>query len=376
MDHSQKRIAAIFADIGTFDCLYPVVKILQNTQEVTLFVDPEGTAKKAFTQFGISAVETTEVDVNNFDLVLCGTNGKALTLQRNITLAVNEEQKKRPLEIVWCGDFYLSGCEKKMRDLTPDWLTQIDESARDLAVELRPDIPPERIVTLGNPSFDRIVSILKEREKLREKVRGILGLDTSQKLVLFSASASNQFETHEMEKTLDDIFSYCRNNRSIFLVYSFHPADPHKTKWQNFVSNFAPETSTLIKDRITEDSLVDMAAADAVIVQYSTEGVKASLMVPTAFVLLPSMRAYQNTRGGSWKHKFFPQIKHWTAESIWDDREIAPALDRMLYGEPDYYEALEDAREKHFHFLRDGRSTERFINFVEQLLEIPHSYKR
>lgn len=368
MNKSKKRIAAIFADMGTFNCFYTPITMLQKQNiEVTMFVDPDGTAKKAFAKAGVSVQETTDVDVSDFDLVLCGTNGKAMTLQRNVTIAVKKEQKKRSIEIVWCGDFYLSGCEKKVRDLKPDWLTQIDDSARELAVEIRRDIPADRIVTLGNSSFDGLARAYSMREEIRTRVRKTLGLNPSKKLLLFSASAMDQFDRKEMYETLDAIFNYCKKNKSIVLVVSFHPADPYKAQLEDSVREMSNE-SVMVSDRITDNPLENLAAADAVIVQYSTEGAKACLVTPTAFVLLPSMRAYQKTRGGSWHNKFFPPIQHGAAEGIWDKREIAPTIDRMLYGEPDYYEALEEARKKHFKFLLDGCSTKRFINFIEQLL--------
>lgn len=356
----MSRIAVCLADMGTVDCLLGAVDELRSLG-VDIYVDPVGAGKKALDKKGAKYVEAERIDPSPYDLVVCGTNGKAQMLQRNATIAAKEASKT----VIWCGDFYLSGCEVKMRDFTPDWLTVIDDSAKELAHRARPDIPADRVAVCGNSSFDRISGILQNQAEIREEVRTALGLQTDQKLVIFSASASNQFSEEEMVITLEELkkYRYRYPEREVSVVASFHPAD---TKKESLVSS-AEVKGLGVRDRITGDSLKDMAGADAVVVQYSTERVKGSLLVPTAFVLLPSMRDYQRTRGGRWP--FFPQIETRVAEGVWDPQELAPALDRMLWGEPDYYEFLVQARKKHFSSLMDGGAGLRLATFIRMRFE-------
>jgi UDP-N-acetylglucosamine 2-epimerase len=92
-----------------------------------------------------------------------------------------------------------------MRGFPIDWLTVIDQSAKNLAKRFYPE---EKIHVLGQPSFDRLARLAERREDIRGRVRSILSL-TSQKLIVFSASASNQFAEEEMEMTMGTLLKYC-----------------------------------------------------------------------------------------------------------------------------------------------------------------------
>lgn len=352
----MKEIALLLADVCSVEFVIPILS-RTNFAEVEIFVDPAGVGNKVLEKHKIKFTFTQDFDPSEFDLVVCGTNGKATTLEYNATL----NAKRTGKEVVWLGDFYLSGCGKKEMSLEPDWLTVIDQQAKAMVRKARPNFPEERIVVLGNPAFDKLAEISTRKQDIRDRIRKLFGLGQQEKLVVFSASASNQFAANEMDNILSELASYCDANDRVVLVASFHLADSRKVELENMVKTF-----TLSKDNIVEDSFNLLVAADAVLVQYSTEGVTSSLLVPTAFVMLSSIRQYQRGRGGRWP--FFPQLQFGVAEGIWDLREIAPTLGRMLNGDGDYYEAIEEARHEHFGFLLDGRSGERVLEFIHNRL--------
>lgn len=362
----RKRAAVCFGDVGSVECIgEPVRQLIDEGLPIEVFLDPKGAGKKLLVNLGIPFTEATEIDIDKYALVISGTNGKAQTLWRNATKAALATKKP----VIWCGDFYMSGCEAVVRDLVPTWLTVLDESACKLALRARPDLKPDHVVPLGNASFDSIAEYIKNRDRIRDEMRRRLDIHSNVKIVYFAASASTQFGKAEMDATIHALAASVRNFAPPpYVLVSFHPADPEKDELEKMVRDLLDRADIghTIGERVIP-GVPDYVGADAVVVQYSTEGVKASLLVPTAFVLLPSMRAYQRTRGGSWP--FFPQIARDVAEGVWHEDALDSTLERMLEGEPDYYEAMREVRHEYFARLMDGGSTGRLKLLLHEEIE-------
>ena len=361
-----KRVAVCFGDAGTVDCIgEPVRQLLAVGYPIEVFLDPKGAGKKALAVRGIPFTEATEIDASNYSLVISGTNGKAQTLWVSATKAALD----RNVPVIWCGDFYMSGCESAVRDLVPSWLTTLDESARRLALRARPDLDSDGVVALGNASYDDVAENIKNRDAIRAEMRRRLDLPSDVKVVYFAASASNQFDRAEMDATIHELALSVRSfTPPPHVIASFHPADPVKDELKARARELLEKAhvSYTIGERVVA-GVPDFVGADAVVVQYSTEGVKSSLVVPTAFVLLSSMRDYQRSRGGKWP--FFPQIACGVAEAVWHVDAFDSTLMRMLEGELDYYDARREACEENFSGLVDGGSTARIKLFFEKRIK-------
>lgn len=358
-----KKAAVCFGDAGTVDCIgEPVKQLIEAGYPIEVFLDPKGAGKKALTALGVSFTEATEIDVDKYGLVISGTNGKAQILWKNATAAALKAEKP----VVWCGDFYMSGCEAAVRDLIPTWLTTLDESARKLALRARPDLDPGRVVALGNASYDDVAESIKNRDSVRGEMRALLGLSFEAKIVYFAASASNQFDKVEMEATIHALALSVRNLApSPHVIASFHPADPEKDELEKEMRNLLDRADVghTIGQRVMGPGVSDFVGADVAVVHYSTEGVKSSLIVPTAFVLLPSMRAYQRSRSNKWP--FFPQIEVGVAEGVWDPADLTPTIKQMFQG-GSYIIARDAACLKYFAGLMDGGSTARIKSFLKE----------
>ncbi len=362
----KKKAAVCFGDVGSVECIgEPVRQLIDEGLPIEVFLDPKGAGKKYLTRLGIPFTEATEIDVSRYALVISGTNGKAQALWVNASAAALKAKKP----VIWCGDFYLSGCEAAVRDLVPTWLTTLDESARNLVLRARPDLKPERVIVLGNASYDDVAKSVKNRDAIRDAMRRHLGLSSTAKIVYFAASASNQFLQAETVVTLEALAGSLRHMvPHVHVLASFHPADPMKDEFEKMMRDILDRADVghTIGKRIMP-GVPDFVGADASVVQYSTEGVKSSLVVPTAFVILPSMREYQRTRGNKWP--FFPQIARGAAEAVWNIDALDSTLERMLEGEPDYYAAQEEACAEHFSGLMDGGSTRRLTEFLKEKIE-------
>lgn len=362
----MKKVAIAIGDAATGDFLLPVLPLLDKEGiNYQIFVDPgrKAAGASALRKANVPYVEAeTLPDPMSWDLVICGTAMKSQTLVRHATFSACSAET----EVIWAGDFYGSGCEKNMLDFKPNWLTALDQTAMDWIRRVRPTYPTEQVRMVGNPSWDRISNLMAMRMGFRDKIFADLKLADGTKLIVFSCSDTGQFVEEEMTNTLAAVRDYCRD-RGTVAVFMFHPADQRKSFWTGLIEEL-PDFMAVC-DRLTGDPLADLLVADAAVVQYSQLGCQSSLVVPTLFTLLPSMRKYQmESRGATWSDRFFPQILHNAAEVAWDVREIAPALDRLLGDEPGYHEALDEARRKHFSTLMDGHAAERFMDLVRERL--------
>ena len=358
----RKKAAVLFGDVGTVECFgEPVRQLIDEGLPIEVYLDPKGAGKKYLTRLGIPFNEATEIDVAKYGIVISGTNGKAQTLWKNASSAALKAKKP----VIWCGDFYMSGCEAAVRDLVPTWLTVLDESARKLVLRARPDLDDDGVIALGNASYDDVAEYGKNRAAICVQMRSRLDLPSNARIVYFAASASNQFDKTEMESTIDALVGSVKHLfPPAYILGSFHPADPEKDELEGMMRDLLDRADIghTIGERVMS-GVPDFVGADVAVVQYSTEGVKSSLIIPTAFVLLPSMRYYQRTRGGRWP--FFPQIAVGAAEAVWHVDAFDSTLERMFEGEDGYFTAMGEACAEHFSGLMDGCSTNRLKMFLK-----------
>lgn len=362
-------IALVVGDTASGEFFTPVYPaLIAKGHEVEVYADPDRNmvGGKVLQKAGIQVVPATELpNPKQFDLVVCGTTAKATMLVRNAT--VSAQESLRP--VIWAGDLYGSGCEHHMLDLKPERLTAIDASAAEWIYRSRPDYPRDRVEIIGNPAFDRTRVLVSRRDELRGEVFADLGIAPKDRLIVLACSDSGQFAEDEMAKTINALGGFYHRESAVRVVM-FHPADQRKEHLVKWVRNrrYGYGNKVISPDRLTGDPLADLIIADVAVVQYSLLGVQASLVVPTLFVMLRSMREYRMANGASWAEKFYPQIKHWAAMAAWDESEIVPALARLLGNEPGFHEAIQEAREKHFSSLTDGKATDRFMRLVHEVL--------
>lgn len=358
-NRKSTKILFFVGDAGAAEALAPVIASMpQETYSYEVFADPKGAGFKTLTKLKIPHQVSENVNPRGANLVVCGTNGKAQGLQIQTTNAA----RSMGIPVLWVGDFYGSGGETGVANAEPTVLTVIDQTSADLLKKVRlcevvgtsNNGRGCKLHITGNPAFDELASLKKRRDDIRVATRAALGLDEKAKLIVFGGSASNQFDVEDMLRTLGELTSFLPSHHKYF---SLHPADPNREELENCIR-------TQTNCSLFADNIDMYAAADAVVVQYSTIGIKSALLgVPTLFALLPSLRTYQRSRGNTWP--YFPQIKMGAAEMAATPEEIQPILHRMLsQDEPDYHAARLEAIQTHFPTLIDGDATRRIIELM------------
>lgn len=356
----QKRILLALGDKGSYEYIRSCLPSLARTYGLSIVADPDGAAITDLEAAGIRflAWDGGPLDTAGVSLILCGTCGKAQKLWRAATLAGQEAR----IPVAWFGDFFGSGAEPALADLSPDAFAAFDQSSVRRFLDRRPAFRTGRIEVVGNPAFDELPAIVKTRMDTRKR----LGLSSRDTFVRYAASSLKQFDLAE---TLTRVAGWVERSRLRFAV-GFHPADEKSAAEDvhRLRSMLRSRLGSLLVDTKDAPGIRLSAAADLVVTDYSTEGVKSALMgVPTVFVMLDSARAYQRSRGGT--EPFFPILEKGSgvALPIFSVREFA-RLDAALVPmyRDDQKKALRDPR---FSPLSDGKAGERFTRFVRHVLD-------
>lgn len=355
----RKRILLTLGDMGSFNYVLPVIDVLRKRYDLKILVDAKGAAKdpvmRACADLRPTIWNGELVSTSNFDLVLCGTCGKAQTLWRAATVAAHQAGTM----VAWFGDFFGSGSESPLKDISPDFMALFDESSAVQFMKRRPGFEREYTKVVGNPAFDALAHFPRPKE--RNRVRSLLKLTHADRFVYYSASSMKQFD---LPQTLSFLTEWARA-RGYRFGAGFHPADDANvvaSLKQGVMDSLGP----LFVETRAHTGLPLASSADAFITDYSTTGVEAALLgVPTAFVMFESAQAYQRERGG--EYPFFPILKaDALALGVWSPAD-RHKLDRMFL--PEHVAALADARRAPaFHVLTDGRAKQRFLEFLEGML--------
>lgn len=365
----MKKIVIAVGDMGAWQYFQPVLSKLQELYDVIILADPKGAALGELQKTGVSHTETSGnggFDLTDVSAVLCGTAGKAFELWRNVTMIA----KDMGVPVVWFGDFYASGFETKVADLSPDFMATFDDTTRTRFLEMRPGFNTNRVQALGNPSFDPIATL--NVPAMRARTRAALGLKDNETFVLYSGSSFKQFSLEK--ESLDPLVRWVAGQGGVRFAFRFHPAD---------VKNEPLEVNRLSKRLVDEvgaqlvntGELKDLelaAGTDLLVTDYSTEGVRPALAgIKTVFLMLPSAQEYMHkNKGGAFP--FFSVLEkdeqgRAPALVVATDLEVEAILDRALLPETaaQMQEALKDPR---YQALRDGKAGERVIAFIKEIV--------
>lgn len=359
------RIVVTTGDIGDANSLVPVLKRLQGAGvEISAFADPKGKGKDEFKKAGIAYTEASEVPAETMAgaaLLLSGTAAKAPDLIVRATQQAQAAGKRA----IWLEDFYLTASQGRMLECNPDCVIAADESARQITLRVRGTSFADRIRVLGSPTLDALVAMRADREAMRARLRDRLKLG-ERKLVVFSASASSQVNMAETLDPLCAAMRECGHPERVLLAVRFHPADKDQARWMQYAKELLPS--------VIAEEIVDLTEKDAILgcdvftTQYSTGGIKASLMdIPTLFILLASAQKYQEQVRGAVK-PYLPQIEVGAAAAAWEASVISTLLNRLLT-DAALTGSLAEARKRNF--VIDGKATERVADFVLSLIGDP-----
>lgn len=361
-----KRVVLAVGDAGAAGYFIPIYSTLAERYELEILADPEGKAKDGLAKAGIEFAESHGVgyDLAGVDAVVCGTAAKAPRLWENISTAALE----KGIPLIWCGDFYSSGCEKRMCGLDPTAMLVFDDVTTKTFGELHSSFSPgapkeDQLFVVGSPANDALSNFDLESERM--KSREELGYQPNERrLALYSASSMAQFDLEG--ESLRPLVAWMER-QPLDLAIGFHPADKPEeierlTEWLKsaLVERFVPIDGKL-------GGLSLLAAADMVLTDYSTTGVQACLAgIPTGFMLGTSAIKYQRGRGGVFP--FFSVLEGGldVAPAVLIKDADVSALDNLL--ERTSHEVRRLLKNPRFSVLSDGRAGERVLEHLGEII--------
>lgn len=360
-----EHVVVILGDAGATDYFLAAYPTLSKKYALDIVADPAGAAADKLSKSGvphISLPALSESFLKGASLVLCGTAGKAQGLWKHTSVLA----QSAGIPCAWFCDFFGSGCEAAVKDISPDHIAFFDASSREQFLAERP-LFRGRMNIVGNPSYDMIAKF--DTYAHRVEVRERLGVKSAAKLVVYSASSLKQFDLMESMRVL---VSWAREI-DVLVGVSFHPADEKSASAEvaQVKEYLARKLGPSLIDLQNVRGLPLAAAADVFITDYSTEGVRACLMgTPTAFLLLPSAAKYQQSRGGA--YPFFPILDcskgKLAALGIYASSD-APKLSSLLLTEAAKAEVRSALQQLRFRTLADGKATRRFVEFVDSCMQ-------
>jgi len=335
-------------------------------------------------------------------LLVSGTSGKAQKLHLN---AMHEAVRNK-IPIIGLEDFYLTSCAKELRRAPYDRLIVMDEDEKRNVLRARKDLKPSQVHALGQPAFDDIPKLRRQRNLIRTKFRKEHAIGRKEKLVVFYGAASYQID---MRETLDPLLKNLPS--TVTLIPQFHPADPKGRWWVRYVKNhfkrkppftvstvgsimkidpvesspwgelygvepeslgtcrpqkygsdYKSEPTWEVGEVSTRDALT--LSSDLVVSQYNTAAIRSSLLgVPTLFIIFKSVQKYLAKRG--LRKPYFPQLnpQHPIALAAFNERDFKRHLATLLYHPARTMRSFA-RHQPHFRRLTDGRATQRVVRFI------------
>jgi len=357
----RKSIGVVLGDAGSAYYVLPVLSGLREYYDVHLFVDAEGGAQGILMRSREPYRILSETDnLSRFSLIMCGISGKA----PNAWIRASQVARRDGVPLLWFGDFFGSGTEIVARSLSPNLMAAFDRRSASRFRKAHPDLSSAAIAVVGNPSFDRIGSI--NRYAVRRVNRNRLALTPDNRHVHYSASSIAQFDVTESFLVLEPWV----RSRNLSLSIGFHPADD-AARTTELRESLASRLGSRLITLGARCAVLDIAlASDCFVTDYSTSGVEATVAeVPTAFLMLPSARHYQESRGGEFP--FLPLIADTDtvtpALGIFAQEGAMDRLDRLL--NPEYRERMKDRLRFDFAELCDWQAGPRFLDFVERAFQ-------
>ncbi|MBP9711288.1 MAG: hypothetical protein KBD50_03485 [Candidatus Pacebacteria bacterium] len=360
------KLAICVGDGGAFNFFFAngddsVYTRLENVgYEIDIYAATKGVARDKLEAAQIAATPSDGTDIvfSVYDAALFGTIGKPQSFE--LFLNGSRAAQAAGVPVVWCGDYFGSGCETIARNIRPNALYAPDDLTGRTFLDQRASYKESNVVVTGSPVFDPIPNFNypKSRKEGREK----LGLGFGDEVVLHFADGldQNDFEPYEV------IGPWLRRNQVKFGVY-FHPND---------VKNYAAKVGTIkgrlhadLGDRLIPDDVLGRlkglergAAADFVTTGFSTAAVEACLTgAPTAFIMLEKgQELWSKTK--NLKKPFFPVLED-------QQGSYAPAIgifERNMNGldiaiERDKGQIDRFLEAERFQKLCDGRAAERVV---------------
>lgn len=368
-------------DMGTARLAAPVIKeLLRRGYPVSLLTDQPA---ESFLKKELPTMEELmiisplgAIAKRNPGLILSGVsiNGGAGIESYLVNTAQSYgEEKKNRVPVIWMEDYWGTATRKEQlsRGIKPDYIFGFDEYSKALGLAHFKEagikeFSPDRFIVTGSPAFDELFRE-KERDAIRKKVRDGFGLSEGEMMIVYMGAIPPE-DIENLKILVDNLNKISLGDKEIALAVRLHPHIFSTLSLSKYEKEYATTASAfnngrLIKttEKFSTDELV--IAADAVVSQLSTEGVKNVYRgKPSLFMLLPGLgRDVLKKEVGI---EALPVIESGASIGVFREKDMKQGLEKLL--DPKNQASFREAQFKHHNL--DGQNTKKVVDLVEKIL--------
>ena len=230
-----------------------------------------------------------------------------------------------------------------------DKIAVTGEFAKDILIKCGVD--KNRLVVTGRPTYDALVRAEEHFEK--DEICRKLGLDPTRRIIVYT---TENLPPRESEAMVYAICKAVKEFSGLQFVIKIHPSELDLSMYQRVTRDIGVDAL------ITRDANIYevLYVCDIVITGFSATALDAMMLDKP--VITVNFTGLEDP---------LPFAESGAAMGVYEEKDLVPAIRIGLYDE-DAREKLRGAREKfvyeHSH-KRDGKSTERVIKLIEQMVD-------
>jgi len=216
--------------------------------------------------------------------------------------------------------------------------------------------PKGRVIVTGSTRYDHIINMRNELNST--KIYTQLDLNPGKKLIVYTSQPIGKMEN---DRILLSILKSMTNFPNMQLVIKMHPSERLVNK--ELLAKFDLERVTIIK---TIDIYELLSSCDVMITSFSTTALEAMILEKPVITI--------NLSGLPDK---IPYSKSGAAIGVYDEQELLPAIESILYDE-NVRKELSIKRNKFVYeqtYKQDGNASKRVVKLIDQMISGSYNEK-
>ncbi len=298
-----KRFLFVSGDIGGAKSQVPVAKLLKSLRhEIAIGADGAGKGIDVWMQEKFDFRVINDIDEFHIEDLIAWSDLIFVSTCASATRLVEEVAKKcfgQDVPVVMGADGFFNHGFKKWQAVNANYWFAITKGHAQAIRALRPNLPPECIIVVGQPAFDSAMDLISRKEEIRLNRRNQLGIG-AEKAALWWPTGMGELIEEDIEMVKAAIEQLSKMN-TIFMMNGCHPKLENVRK--GYIADIISRISDCCRDHgvkfINTQSmkipLEELGLASDVILSITcTEDVKITLMggPPVVHLLGPTTREW------------------------------------------------------------------------------------
>ncbi len=221
---ASKRFMFVSGDIGGTRMMVPDAKFLKSLgYEVAVGADGAGKGIDAWTQEKFNFHVINNISEFRFEDIIAWSDLVFISTCASAS-AVEEEFARQcygRVPVVMGADGFFNHGFKKWQAVQADYWFAITDGHAQMIRALRPNLPPERVIVVGQPAFDNAMDMISKKGEIRLSRRQQFGIG-DEKVVLWWPTGMGELIEEDIGMVMAAIKGLIGTN-TIFMMNGCHP---------------------------------------------------------------------------------------------------------------------------------------------------------